>query len=139
MSFLFLNSLALLAALSSAPSCTKSVASCLPAEIQSTDVVSVQAPKPGLPGKVVTLTVAQKLKELRARCRKGKLVDAKGMEIRFYHLIGCWGNPPDDYQEQLDRQTSELANLRKRYHVIEMTCNSSGEDMLRAVPPATNP
>jgi len=67
------------------------------------------------------------------------LVDAKGTEIRFYQLIGCWGNPPDDYQEQLARQTKELANLRKRYHVIEMTCDSSGDDRLRAALPVANP
>ena len=106
----------------------------MPTGIQPTDVVSSQAAKPG--GKVVTVTVAQKLKALRARCRKGKLVDARGTEIRFYQLIGCWGNPPDDYQEQLERQAKELAKLRKRYRVIEMTCNSSGlDDRLRVGPP----
>lgn len=70
--------------------------------------------------------MAQKLKELKARCRKRKLVDARGREIRFYQLVGCWGNPPDDYQQQLERQAKELAKLRKRYRVIEMMCNSSG-------------
>jgi hypothetical protein len=105
----------------------------MPAGTQATDVVSSQAVKPG--GKVVSVTVAQKLKALGARCRKGKLVDAKGTEIRFYQLVGCWGNPPDDYQEQLERQARELTKLRKRYRVIEMTCDSSGEDRFRATPP----
>ena len=110
---------------------------CMPTGIQATDVVSSQAAKPG--GKVVTVTVAQKLKALRARCRKGKLVDARGTEIRFYQLIGCWGNPPDDYQQQLERQAKELAKLRKHYRVIEMTCDSSGVDRFRATPPPVSP
>jgi hypothetical protein len=125
--------LATLSPLSSSPACADS---CLPDGIQSADVVSTGTAKPGVGGKVVTVTVAQKLRELRARCRRGKLVDAKGTEIRFYQLIGCWGNPPDDYQEQLERQAKELAKLRKRYRVIEMTCNSTGlDDRLRVGPP----
>src|SRR6266550_234805 len=124
------------AALLSTPLSTASnTDSCLPADIKATDVVSVQGIKPG-PHRadVKTITVAQKLKELRARCRKRKLVDAGGREIRFYKLIGCWGNPPDDYQEQLERQAKELANLRKRYRVIEMTCNPSGQQIVQARP-----
>jgi hypothetical protein len=108
--------------------------SCLPSGIKPSDVVSAQAVKPGSDGsEVKTITVAQKLKELRARCRKGKLVDAKGREIRFYQLVGCWGNPPEDYQEVLERQPKELASLRKRYHVIEMTCNPSGQQISRSI------
>ena len=96
---------------------------CLPAEIKPSDIVSAQMVKPDA-GIVKTITVAEKLKDLRARCRKRKLVDAAGREIRFYHLVGCWGNPPEDYQEILDRQAKELASLRRRYRVIEMTCNT---------------
>ena len=143
MAIRFLLSATMLVALSplSAPSdssaCTRNTDPCMPPGIQSTDVVSSQAAKPG--GKVVKVTVAQKLKALGGRCRKGKLVDAKGTEIRFYQLVGCWGNPPDDYQEQLERQAKELAKLRKRYRVIEMTCDSSGEDRFRAAPPPVSP
>ena len=133
----FLAALSPLPASSASPACTSNTDACMPPEIQATDVVSSQVPKPG--GKVVTVTVAQKLKALRARCRKGKLVDAKGTEIRFYQLVGCWGNPPDDYQEQLERQARELAKLRKRYRVIEMTCDSSGVDRFRATPPPVSP
>ena len=128
--------LATLSPLSSSPACADS---CLPDGIQAADVVSTGTAKPGFGGKVVTVTVAQKLRELRARCRRGKLVDARGTEIRFYQLIGCWGNPPDDYQEQLERQAKELEKLRKRYRVIEMTCDSSGEDRFRAMPPPVSP
>jgi len=131
MSFLFLASAALLSTLSMPASNTDS---CLPPGIESTDVVSTQGVRPGAHGdKARTITVAQKLKELRARCRKHKLVDGRGREIRFYHLVGCWGNPPDDYQEILERQTKELARLRRRYRVIEMTCNPSGEQISRSV------
>ena len=130
----FLATLSPLSPLPAASACTTDTDACMPTGIQPTDVVSSEAAKPR--GKVVTVTVAQKLKALRARCRKGKLVDARGTEIRFYQLIGCWGNPPDDYQEQLERQAKELAKLRKRYRVIEMTCNSSGlDDRLRVGPP----
>jgi hypothetical protein len=107
---------------------------CLPSDIKPSDVVSAQAAKPGSDrSEVKTITVAQKLKELRARCRKGKLVDAKRREIRFYQLVGCWGNPPEDYQEILERQAKELATLRKRYRVIELTCNPSGQQISRSV------
>lgn len=101
---------------------------CLPDGIKSEDVVSAPL---GLPGKrrmgMKTVTVGDKLKQLGARCRRGKLVDAQGKEIRFYHLQGCWGNPPPDYLEILARQRRELETLKKRYTVIEMTCNPSGE------------
>jgi len=135
MALLFVISATLLAALSPAQVCGSNSQNCLPTGIQSTDVVSTRPAKAGVDGNVAAITVAQKLKELGARCRRGKLVDAKGTEIRFYQVIGCWGNPPDDYEEQLERQAKELAKLRKRYHVIEMTCNSAGDDMLRVAPP----
>ena len=70
--------------------------------------------------------MAEKLIELKARCKSGRLVDAAGKQIYFYRLKGCWGNPPVDYQEILDQQGKELEKLRKRYTVIEMTCNPEG-------------
>src|SRR6266496_1379898 len=131
MSLIFLVS-AVLLSLMSTPVCAGD--KCLPSEIKPSDVVSAQTAKPGSDGgEVKAITVAQKLKQLRARCRKGKLVDANGREIRFYQLVGCWGNPPEDYQEILERQAKELASLRKRYHVIEMTCNPSGQQISRSV------
>ena len=99
--------------------------SCLPQGIKCDSVVSATLAKPG--GKVRRVTVEQKLRELRARCRRGKPVDTTGKDIYFYQLKGCWGNPPEDYQEILKRQNEELKNLRKRYRVIEMTCNPSGQ------------
>jgi len=101
---------------------------CLPKGIENTDIVSAPVARPGrnAAGKV---TVEQKLKEIKARCRRGKLVDASGKEIYFYRLQGCWGNPPADYREILNQQKSELEKLRKRYRVIEMTCNPTGEQI----------
>jgi hypothetical protein len=131
MSWLMVASAALLATLSSSPPRPSGINSCLPSDIKPSDVVSAQAAKPGIPGKIVTVTVAQKLRQLQARCRRGKLIDAGGKEIRFYRLIGCWGNPPDDYQEQLEHQAKELARLRRRYRVIEMTCNPSGQQIVQ--------
>ena len=134
---LFLLSTALLVTISPTPSVARNTDSCLPAGIQPTDVVSTRTT--GNKGKVITVTVNEKLSELKARCRKGKLVDGAGKEIRFYQLIGCWGNPPDDYQQQLERQARELAQLRKRYRVIEMTCDAGGVDRMRVGAPPANP
>ena len=101
---------------------------CLPDGINATDIVSTR-PVQSRKGQreFRKISVEQTLKDLRARCRRGKLVDASGIEIRFYKLAGCWGHPSDDDREVLDRQKQELAKLRKRYRVIEMTCNPSGE------------
>jgi hypothetical protein len=139
MSSLFLLSAALLATLGPSPSRASNTDSCLPTGIQSTDVVSTRTVRTKNKGEVVKVTVAERLKELKARCRKNKLVDGKGREIRFYPLIGCWGNPPDDYQQQLESQVRELAKLRKRYRVIEMTCDPDGDQRMRAAFHAASP
>jgi hypothetical protein len=132
MSLLILVSAALLSTL---PSTASNTDGCLPPGFQPEDVVSVQAVPIGPHrAEVKTITVAQKLKELRARCRKHKLVDPKGREIRIYRLLGCWGNPPDDYLEQLARQSRELASLRKRYRVIEVQCIPSGPQISQVRP-----
>ncbi len=102
----------------------KQFQTCLPPGIAATDVVSAQLVKSS--NTVKKTTVAQKLTELKARCKSGRLVDATGKQIYFYRLEGCWGNPPPDYQEILARQDKELKKLRKRYLVIEMTCNPEG-------------
>jgi len=108
-----------------APGATHPCCTCLPKEIQPTYVVSYQDDNPSKKGKH-PVTVAEKLASLKAHCKKGKLIDGTGKEIRFFHLTGCWGNPPEDYQEILDEQSRKLAQLKKRYTVIELTCNPSG-------------
>ena len=104
----------------------RSCCNCLPKGIKSSDVVSVTSPKQ-IPGKANNvITVERKLTELKAHCRRGKLVDGSGRQIYFFQMTGCWGNPPENYQEILDEQSRKLAQLRKRYTVVEMTCNPSG-------------
>jgi hypothetical protein len=89
---------------------------CLPKDVRADETVSH-----GFKGRPA-VTVQDKLVEMKARCRKGRLVDSKDREIRFFHL-SCWGNPPEDYREIRRRETAELAKLRKRYTVIEFGCN----------------
>lgn len=67
------------------------------------------------------VTVKQKLISVKARCRRGKLVDRKLREIRFFKSE-CWGNPPADYLEIEQRRRKELAQLKKKYAVIEIAC-----------------
>jgi hypothetical protein len=100
---------------------------CLPEDVKLDQVVSVISKTPNLTGEVERETVKQRLDKLDARCKAGKLVDARNKEIRFYQLQGCWGNPPADYQEIMDAQQKELQELKKKYTVIEITCNPSGE------------
>jgi hypothetical protein len=101
---------------------------CLPSDVKADEVISVQTVAPGSGGEVVKKqeakkdTVKQKLIEMKARCRNGKLLDRSGKEIRFYRLAGCWGNPPADYQEILASQRAEIEELRKRYTVVEIEC-----------------
>jgi hypothetical protein len=102
---------------------------CLPNGIDRTDVVSTREVQSRGRREIRKTTVDQKLKEVKASCRRGKLLDASGTEIRFYKLAGCWGHPSDDDREVLDRQNQELAKLRKNYRVIELTCNPSGEQI----------
>jgi len=101
---------------------------CLPDGINGTDVVSTAAVRAaGGRREVRKTTVTQTLTEMKARCRKDKLVDSAGSQIRFYRLKGCWGYPSEEHNEILEKQKQELVELKKRYRVIEMTCNPSGE------------
>jgi hypothetical protein len=102
----------------------QSFSGCLPETIKPADVVTSRLV--GSSKTVKKVTVEQKLIQLKASCKNGKLVDAAGREIRFFRLEGCWGNPPADYQEILQRQSDELNQLKKHYTVIEMTCNPDG-------------
>jgi hypothetical protein len=100
---------------------------CIQEDIKLDMIVSVIRKTSSITNEVERETVQQRLNKLNARCKAGKLIDDKNTEIRFYQLQGCWGNPPQDYQEILNRQRENLAELKKKYNVIEMTCNPSGE------------
>jgi len=106
-----------------------SLAKCLPVDIKLSDVVEATSARyaSGQASGVHKITVDDKLNELKATCSDdNKLVDGNGKQIMFYHLTGCWGNPPADYQEILQKQRDELQKLKQQYTVIEMTCNPSG-------------
>jgi hypothetical protein len=90
--------------------------SCLPKDVRLDEVLS-----PGIKGRP-SVTVKRELVELKARCHRGKLVNARGREIRFFRS-SCWGNPPPDYLEIRQRENGELAKLQKRYAVVVFGCN----------------
>ena len=100
---------------------------CMPADIKEDTVVTfvTQTSTKGVETSI-PVTVKQTLKKMKARCSHGKLLDRKGKQIRFYNLQGCWGTPPPGYQEILEKQRTDLEALKKKYTVIEMTCNASG-------------
>lgn len=97
---------------------------CMPGNVKNTDVVSIERAPDGR--ELKRITVEQRLRELRAHCRKGKLVSSAKKDIRFYRLVGCWGNPPADYSQILDRQRREVRELKRRYILIEIPCNQDG-------------
>ena len=106
-----------------------SLAKCLPADIKLSDVVDATSDgyANGQPVGLHKVTVDQKLNELKATCNSdNKLVDGNGKQIIFYHLTGCWGNPPYNYHEILQKQRDEIDKLKQQYTVVEMTCNPSG-------------
>ena len=98
---------------------------CLPAEISLDSLVTSEPAKANQPGATMKVTVRMRLVQLKARCKRGKLVDGKGKQIYFYTLIGCWGNPPADYLELLKHQAQEIQRLKKRYTVIQIPCAQS--------------
>ncbi len=105
------------------------VSKCLPEGISLETVVSTKDngfDKISQTRKIVVVKVSEKLNELGGKCVSNKLVDKTGNEIKFYNLQGCWGNPPADYLEILEAQTKELADLKKKFTVVELTCNPSG-------------
>jgi len=94
----------------------KSRFACLPKDVQLIDVVTYAKTTKG------NVTVEKKLIQMKAQCRKGRLVDAKRREIRFFHP-SCWGNPPADYLEIQQRENAELQKLKAAYTVIVFGCS----------------
>ena len=101
-------------------------ADCLPKDVSLKGKISEELPDSS-PKSEKPRTIEQKLTELKAKCSNGKLVDKRGKEIRFVQLLGCWGNPPENYQEQLDNQQVEISKLREKYTVIEISCDQGLE------------
>jgi dethiobiotin synthetase len=69
-------------------------------------------------------TVEKRLNELKARYEKDKLVDEKGVEIRFFEPL-CRGVSAGEEQDEIDRKAKEkeLAELEKKYTVIVLHCD----------------
>jgi len=109
----------LLICLSSGDGTNKGFVACLPADVELEESVSAQLKSTTASKRV---TIKETLLRLNAHCKKGKLIAGTGREIRFYRLVGCWGNPPEDYQELLARQNRELQRLKKKYTVVEIPC-----------------
>jgi hypothetical protein len=112
----------LLICLSSGDGTNKGFVACLPAGVKLEEVVSAPQLKSTTATASKQVTIRETLLRLKAHCKKGKLIAGTGREIRFYRLVGCWGNPPEDYQEQLARQDQELQRLKKKYTVVEIPC-----------------
>ena len=121
-----LSALALMLTLLTTVSGSKSdrFTSCLPEGIKLTSEI-FEEPDGSTSAKGKPKTLQAKLTDLRARCKNRKLVTSKGKEIRIVQLIGCWGNPPEDYQAQLERQERELKQLKEKYVLIQIPCTSS--------------
>ncbi|HET6863184.1 MAG TPA: hypothetical protein VFH91_09050 [Pyrinomonadaceae bacterium] len=102
-----------------------SFSACLPDEIKPEMLVTLEPNPETTPAnnaKPKPVTVRQRLIQLKAHCKDGKLLDGQGKEIRFVQLIGCWGNPPEDYQEQLNQQQAEIKRLKEKYIVVQISC-----------------
>ena len=98
---------------------TSSRFDCLPAESKLSDVVSYRPRKKGSDDYI---TIEDKLVEIKAQCKQGKLVDSKGREIKFFKF-SCYGNPPMDYEEIAQKERDELDKLQKDFTVIVMECD----------------
>lgn len=66
-----------------------------------------------------TITVREKLIQLGARCHEGVIYDRRGKEVRFYRMRE-WGTPPHNYQELVEQQRNELAELERHFTVVRV-------------------
>jgi hypothetical protein len=107
-----------------------SLARCLPADVDLARAVVVEQPKASKEKSERRTTVGTRLSQLRARCKNGKLLSSTGRQIRFVALLGCWGNPPENYQEMLAEQAKEIERLKKEYLVIQIPCGRNMDPRL---------
>jgi hypothetical protein len=73
-------------------------------------------------GELQEIKLKDRLREMQASCRGGKLVDRQKREIRIFR-VACFGNPPADYDEIRQREQEELSRLKKHFTVILIECN----------------
>lgn len=99
-----------------------SILPCLPENVAPDALVSGEGWKSAKGQTQKPVTVLEALRRIKARCQEGRLFDETGRQIYFVHLIGCWGNPPADYQDQFALQAREIQRLKKKYTVVEIPC-----------------
>jgi len=92
---------------------------CLPGDFKLTDIISYRQKRKESDGYV---TIKDKLIQIKAQCKKGKLLDSQGREIRFFKF-SCFGNPPSDYEEIIEKEREEFDKLQKRYTVLVLECD----------------
>lgn len=95
---------------------------CISADVDLDSPVLLETTESGKRGTAKKVTVRTRLVQLQARCEQGRIVDGKGKQIYIYSLIGCWGNPPEDYLDLLSRQAAEIEQLKKKYTVVQIPC-----------------
>ena len=100
------------------------LARCLPEGISLSTSLATVSHGPGDP------RVRDKLKELGAHARNGRLFDASGKEIRFFQLyvpsgteLAVFTTREDEQRRHrsVQKQEQELQELRRRYNVIVIT------------------
>ena len=68
--------------------------------------------------------ISEKLGELGAYCAKDKgIVDKNGRAVYIFYPRTCWGNPPLNYQEQIQNERNLLEKLEKSYTLIPIQCD----------------
>ena len=70
------------------------------------------------------VTVRDKLRELGATCHKGRLVDAKGKEIRIVMSMSSGVNrvyTPDQWKARIRAREKQRRELESKYTVIWVT------------------
>lgn len=92
---------------------------CLPETFSLDEIVSYRRMRND---KEDGISIKDKLVEMKAQCKNGKLVDSRKREIKFFRL-DCFGNPPADYLERQQKKREELEKLQKQYTVIIIECN----------------
>ncbi len=96
---------------------------CLPNGIQGNSIVFAEI----VNGKVKQTTVQQTLTRMSARCQGKQLVDGKGRKVAFFQITSCGGAAPTPQMiKERQQEQTNLMNLKKRFQVIEMTCNPGG-------------
>ena len=94
----------------------KAAFACLPKDVKADEILTY-----GVNGKP-NLTVQDTLKQMKARCRKGKLVARDNREIHFFRRA-CWGNPPMEADEIRAEEYRQLQELKKKYRVVSFSCD----------------